>query len=181
MSDEVVSKLLPIAGPLLGAIVGGFISVLSTWALERQKWRRDRREKLATLERDALSEALEWIEPMRNAEMSASLLVMAAIQGDFDHEKFLKDFPYLVGDLGKKDLSGGLRAVLPDDAYRRGHEIIRNLEDLRVLGVKYGQEARVKGKVMTGFKECSAKLGIIGKQITELETDLRKAFYKTFE
>ncbi len=181
MSEEVVSKLLTMAGPLLGAIVGGLISALSTWGLERQRWRRDRREKLAALRRDALSKALEWIEPMRNAESLASSLVMAAIRGDVDDEQFLKEFPNLIGDLAKKDLSGSLRAVLPDDAYDRGHEIVRDLGELRILGVKYGQEVRLKGEAMVGFQECSAKLDVIGKRITTLETDLRKAFCETFE
>jgi len=181
MSEEMVSKLLTTAGPLLGAILGGLISVLSTWALERQRWRRDRREKLEALRRDALLASLEWIEPMRNAESLASSLVMAAIQGDVDNEQFLKEFPCLISDLAKKDLSANLRAVLPQDAYERGHEIVREIEELRFLGAKYGQEARLKGEAMLGFQECSTKLDVIGKRITALDMDLRKAFVETFE
>lgn len=169
------------AGPLLGAVVGGLISFLAARGLERQRWRRDRQEKLAVLRRDALAAALEWIEPMRNAETHASSLVMAAIRGDVEDEQFLKDFPYLLGDLVKKDLPANQRAVLPDHVYARGHRIVRELDDLRVLGVRYGQEARVKGKLMAGFEECSAKLDAIGKEISQLDTDLRKAFRETFE
>ena len=118
---------------------------------------------------------------MRNAESHASSLVMAVIQGDVDDEQFLKEFPYLIGDLAKKDLPGVLHAMLPDNGYSRGHEIVRNLEELRYLGVRFSQEARLKGQPMMGFQECSAKLDHIGKMITALETDLRKAFYETFE
>lgn len=177
MNEELASKLLL----LLGAMVGGLISALSTWGLEHRRWRRERREKLETLRRDALTAALEWIEPMRIAESRASTLVMAAIQGDVDDEQFLKEFPYLIGDLAKKDLSANFRAVLPKNVYNRGHEIIRKIDEIRYLGVKYGQKGRLKGQPMIGFEECNAKLNHIGKLIATLETDLQKAFFETFE
>lgn len=181
MSEELISKLLTIAGPLLGALVGGLITFLTAHGIERQKWRHERQEKLASLKREAMAVALEWIEPMRNAETHAAGLVMSAIRGEFDHEDFLSKFPYLLGELVKKDIPASQRAVLPDNIYTRGHRIIRELDELRCLGVKYGQEARYMGKQMAGFQECSIKLNSIGKQISELETDLREAFSRTFE
>ena len=181
MSEELISKLLTMAGPLLGALVGGLISFFTARGVERQRWRRERQEKLAGLKRDALAAALEWIEPMRNAESRASSLVMAAIRGDVDNEHFLKEFPYLLGELVKKDLPASQRAVLPDNVYARGHRIVRDIDELNYLGVKYGQEARVIGKPMVGFQECSGKLDAIGEQISELETDLREEFRRTFE
>jgi hypothetical protein len=179
--QDIISKLIALAGPLLGALVGGLISSLATRALERQKWRHDRQEKFASLRRDALAAALEWIEPMRNAQTRASSLAMAAIQGNIEDEQLLREWPYLLGDLVKKDLPGNLRAILPDDTYERGHRIVRELDALCVLGVKYGQDARVMGRPMEGYQECSAKLDAIETQISQLETDLRKAFQATFE
>ena len=125
--------------------------------------------------------ALEWIEPMRNAETRASSLMMAAIRGDVDDEHFLTKFPHLLSELVKKDLPPNQRAALPDNIYERGHRIVHDMETLRYFGVKYGQEARVMGKPMAGFQECSNKLDTLGKQISELETDLREAFRRTFE
>lgn len=181
MSEELLSKMLSIAGPLLGAVVGALISSLTSYGIERSKWRRERQEKLTGLKREALGAALEWIEPMRNAENRASLLIMSAIRGEVGHEDFLEKFPYILGDLVKRDLPANQRAVLPDNIYARGHRIVHEFDELQYLGVKYGQEAKVMGKLMAGFQECSAKLDSIGKQIEELETDLKKAFSKTFE
>lgn len=181
MSEEMVSKLMSMAWPLLGVIVGGLISYFTARGIEHQRWRRERQEKLTGLRRDALAAVLEWIEPMRNAENRASMLVMSAIRGEFDHDKFLEEFPYLLGELIKKELPANQRAVLPDDVYACGHRIVRELDDLRFLGVKYGSEALVMRKPMVGFQECSDKLNAIGKQISELETDVRKEFCKTFE
>ena len=89
MGEDLTSKLLTMAGPLIGVILGGLISFFTARGVERQRWKRERQEKLASLQRDALAAALEWIEPMRNAETSASSLVMAAIRGDVDDETFL--------------------------------------------------------------------------------------------
>jgi len=70
--------------------------------------------------------------------------------------------------------------VLPDNVYERGHRIVRELDEVRYLGVKYGEEARVKGKPLAGFQECSDKLDAISQQINDLERDLREAYQKTF-
>jgi hypothetical protein len=173
--------LITAAGSLVCVLVGALINSLTTRAVERQRWRHERQEKLASLRRDAIAAALEWIEPMRNAHSRASSLVMAAVRGEIEDEHLLKEWPNLLGVLVKKDLPGKLRAVLPDDTYERGHRIHGDLEELSYLGVKYGQEARVMGRPMAGYQECSAKLDAVQAQIWRLETDLRKAFQTTFE
>lgn len=181
MSEKLILELLKIAGPLLGVFIGGFIAYLTARGVESRRWKHERQEKLSVLRRNAMAVALEWIEPMRNAESRASSLVMAAIQGNFDHEQFLKEFPYLLGELVKKDLPADQRAVLPDNIYERGHRIVHDMEQLIPLGVKFGQEASVMNKPMAGFQECSNILDTIHKQILELETDLQEAFRQTFE
>ena len=181
MTDEMISKVFNIAGPLLGAAVGGLISFLGTRGLDNQRWRRERQDRLAALRREGFAAALEWIEPMRSAEIRASALVMAAIRGEVEREILFKDFPYLLGDLKKLELTASQRAVLSDDVNARGHRIIQEFDELRILGVRYGEEARVKGLPMAGFQECSAKLDSIRREISQLETDLRKAFSGTFE
>ncbi len=180
MVEDSISTLITIVGPLLGTIVGGFITFFVMCNVERQRWRQERQEKFFCLQRDALATTLEWIEPMRNAEIRASSLLMAAIRGEIEDELFLEKFPYLLGELIKKELPACQRAVLPDNVYARGHRIVRELEEVRILGVKYGQEARIMGKPFAGFQECSAKLDFINQQITAFETELREAFRRTF-
>ena len=165
---------------LLSLIVGQVTTYFIMRNIERQKWQQEKKEKLLEIKRDALAAALEWIEPMRNAEIRASSMVMAAIHGDFDHEKFLEEFPYLLAELIKKEIPAKQRAVLPDRVYPSGHRIIRELDEVRFLGVKYGQEATIKGKPLAGFQECSDKLDMINRMIEELETDLRNEFQQTY-
>lgn len=181
MNDGLTSTLITIAGSLLGAVVGGFITFFVMRNIEHLKWKKERQEKYLGLKREALAAALEWVEPMRNAEIRASSLIMAAIRGDIDEEHLLKEFPYLLGELVNKDLPANQRAVLPDKIYSAGHHIVREFDEIRIIGVKYGQEARIKGKPLVGFQECSDKLNAIGQQITELESELRDAYHRTFE
>lgn len=180
-TSEVVPKLLIMAGPLLGALVGGLISILSTGYLERQRWRRLSRDKLSGLRREALCTALEWIGPMRVAESLSSSLVIGAMKGDVDDEQFQKEFPQIIGDLATKDLPGSLHAVLPENICQRGYEIISDIKALRISGRKQGQEERFTGKAMLNFQECGVKLEDIRQRITALETDLRQAFNETFQ
>jgi hypothetical protein len=165
---------------LLSIIVGQVTTYFIMRNIERQKWQQEKKEKLLEIKRDAIAAALEWIEPMRNAQIRAESLVIAAIHGDFDHEKFLKKFPYLIGELVKKEIPAKLRAVLPDTIYPSGHRIVREFEETRVLGVKYGEEATIMKKPLAGFQECSKKLDTINQKIEALETELRNEFQKTF-
>ena len=71
--------------------------------------------------------------------------------------------------------------MLPNNVYALGHNIISELEEVRYLGIKYGQEARIMGKPLAGFQECSAKLESISKQIEDLEKGLREAYLLTFK
>jgi hypothetical protein len=175
------TQLIPIFGTLLAVIVGGLLTFLTTSVIERQRWKRERRDKLDEIRRDAYAAALEWIDPMRNAELKASSMVMAALQGELDHERFMNEYPYLVGDLAKSDLTGSQRASLPVDFYSCGHKIIRDLDKLRYLGVKYGQEVQVGRTIPEGYEECMAKMNEISNDIEHLERELKAAFHKTFQ
>ncbi|MHB0935410.1 MAG: hypothetical protein ACYC6A_03380 [Armatimonadota bacterium] len=181
MSGEVIAQLLTISGTLVGVVVGGFITTLSARSIERLKWQHERLEKLASLKREALAAALEWISPMRNAEIRASSLVLGAIHGDIDYEQFLNEFPYLVGDLVNKDLSAYLSVLLPEDIYIRGHNIVRSFEKLRFLGVKNSQEVRRMGTPMIGFEECNNALQELKEQIDSLEMDMQRMYRETFQ
>jgi hypothetical protein len=65
---------------------------------------------------------------MRNAAIRASSMVMATIRGDIDDVELLRRFPYLLGDLVKKDLSSVQRAALPAGIYERGYGVVQALD-----------------------------------------------------
>ncbi len=178
-AQETMTWLQIMIGPLLGVVVGALLSWLAAAGLERARFRHERGEKLAGLRREAISAALEWIDPMRNALIKASSLVTAAIHGRFDDEAFLRDYPYLLGELKKHDLTGAQRAVLPDGVYSRGHDVVRQFDELQFLGVEHGEQATARGKTLSGFDEISNKIDEIDSKIESLESDLRAAFQST--
>ena len=175
------TEIVRVLGTLLAVIVGGLLTSITTFIIERQKWKRERKNKLDELKREACGAALEWIGPMRNAEFIASSLVMNALQGEFEHEGFLSDYPYLAGELEKSDLSGVQRASLPHDFYSRGHRIVRDLDKLRYLGVKYGQSVKIGRKNPDGYKECTNLMNKISSEIDQLEDEIKASFHGTFE
>jgi hypothetical protein len=94
----------------------------------------------------------------------AETLVSAAIRGNVTPDQFSQEFPNLIGDLAKLDLPGSQRALLPDDAYARGHQIVREFDQLRQLGVKYSQIAAMKREPLPGFQECLEQLALTRKK-----------------
>ena len=181
LSPELTISLLGILGSLAGTLVGGYIAFAASRSAQRQRWKYDRLEKRAELERVALSAALDWISPMRDGYIKAASLVSAAIRGDIEEERFSKDYPNLLLEFTEMDLPGDQRAVLPEGVYARGIKVIQNIDELRYLGLRFGQEARIRKGTFPGLKESSEKMGEIDSMITDLETDLRVAFRMTFE
>lgn len=182
MNDQdLIFEILKVAGPIVGAMVGGLITITAMYGLQRQKYRHEKKENCNSLKRDALTAALEWIEPMRNSWSSANSLVTASIHGTISEDEFIERWPDLLSNLAQRDLPGNFRAVLPEGVYSSGHKIIRELENLQILGIKYGQIARLENDHLPGFQECSNKLNKLEDQISKLETKLNKEFKGTFE
>jgi hypothetical protein len=180
MSENIAIALISIIGSLLAVGVGGIISLLTQHLIENRKWQREQQEKMLSIKRDAISTVLEWIDPMRNAEIRTRSLVMAAIHGRITQEQFLERFPDLIDKLVKKDLPANQRALLPDRIYACGNKIIKELDELKYFGIKYGQEAQMKKKLLPGFQECLTILNEIDKQINDLETEMRKEYRYSF-
>jgi hypothetical protein len=148
--QDFAARFFALLGPLLGAIVGGLISIVATQMLELRRRRHERREKLDSLRREALAGALEWVEPMRQAHTRASSLVVVALHGNVDDERLFTDWPYLLGDLVKKDLPGNQRAVLPDDVYARGHRIFASWTTSELLAFTTRRRCRPRASLWPG-------------------------------
>ena len=84
MSENTLQGILYILGPLFGTVVGGIIAYFTARGMENTRWRRARREEYLLQKREGLSKALEWIGPMRNAEWTASSLLMTVISGEVE-------------------------------------------------------------------------------------------------
>jgi hypothetical protein len=174
---------LAVTSTFLGVLIGGVVSLLSNFVVERQRRRHGLQEKLASVQREAIAAALELIEPMRNAYSAASMLIGRASQGSIEHEKLVADWPRLLDTLARQDLSAEFRAVLSGDIYSRGHQVWLGVERLLPGTVKVLQAARAGYTERVGetFRDLSRALEVLHAQIEQLETDLRAAYRRTFE
>jgi hypothetical protein len=179
--QALLAPLVPLAGPLIGALVGGAISTMTAVAIERQRGKREKAEKRAELRREALTAALEWIAPMRNTYIRGSGVAMAVARGVADEDTVRERFPDMLSVLTPLGLTGVQRAMLPDGLYERGHEIIRMMDDLRSSTLNEAGSKHIQRPPLSGIDECLAKTTIIERAILKLENDMRAERRKTFD
>jgi len=169
------------AAPLLGVAVGGMLTWLVGVSADRRRAKLDRQAQLESLQREAISAALEWIQVMRSASIRASSLAQSgAYHCNYDADRYARDFPDILTELAKKDLSGAQQAVLPAslDFYSRGQEIVSAFEELELLGISCGERAVVTGRP-DGVQEISIQSSRVEQLIDALEGDMGSSFRRT--
>jgi hypothetical protein len=113
--------------PLLGTIIGGLITYFTTRLLDKRNRQMERAEKVKEQKREAIALALEWISPLTDAVMKASLVSVSFQQGRITKEEYRQRQP--IGyDLPIKDPPARLRVFLPKGTYPRLLEMIRTFE-----------------------------------------------------
>jgi len=174
-------ELIKVVLPLAGVALGGVITFLVTRSTEREKARRERRQKLAQLEQDALARALEWIDPMRNAHIRISSLLSASSNGSIDRDHVTKHWPDLLGQLAKLDVPTHQRAVLFQDVYPTGRKIAADLDDLKSVAIRQAEAASASLGPRTSFDEWTQQIHDLDNRIEKLEHKLRARFRATFD
>jgi hypothetical protein len=173
-------KLFDSLWPLVGVLVGGFITYRVTSVVATQRWQQEKADRRAQIEREGIAKALEWLDPMERALSRSNLLVSSLLQFKIDDERFLASYPTLVSDLAKLDVPMPHRILLSDNIYVAGNRIIRAFDEVRTEAIMRGQEASFQGKPMLGLHELGKKLDDIGRQIEELRLKLVDAYKHTF-
>lgn len=184
MSEEFIIELCTKLSPLLGVIVGGLITYFTMNKIEQKRWQQEKQEKLSTLKREALSKALEWIEPLRNAEIKASGLLMSVIRGDIDVDDYFDKICQVRHDLFDElkpiELPASQRAVIGSAFYKLRNTILLSFDEIRIIGVKYGHDVRHHKKPLMGFDKCNALLETLTNNITNLENNLQEELYQAY-
>ena len=171
ISKTLFDILVPLVSGLIGTITGGFITYLTTRAIEGRKWQREKEEKLKEQKREAISVALEWIAPLDQSLTQASIASSAFQQGDIDQEKFLKDYPYVISSLTTLDPPARLRVMLPENSYAMSLEVIRGIDELKSLALR--------GR-MKSFMACTKLVSALRQKIDKLDSYLKEEYLKTF-
>ena len=166
--------------PLIGVMVGGAVTYVVTTASERVRRQHEKADRLVDAKRQGLIFALRWLDPMESAATTAGLMATSGLRGEFDHTEFMKKWPYLLGDLEEHDIPIELRVLLPNSLYHKGHRIVRAMEELKLLGIRLGQEIQHRGVAAERFNECCSKCDEIDALIEDLRRELKAEYLATY-
>ena len=133
-----LDRILVLLLPLLGVLVGGLMTYFATRSVETRRWKQQKRDRLAEGRRDAISQALAWLDPMDRTLTTVNMLVSSLLQLHIEDEDFLDRFPSLNSELAKSDVQPGIRPLLPIYAYQDGSNIVRGFGSIRVSQRYFG-------------------------------------------
>ena len=166
---------------LAGVVVGGFITYLTTRALDTRKWKQQKADRLQERRRDALELALQWIPPIHFALSQASLLVSRFLKDDISTNEFLKRWPRLLHQLIKKDLPLGLSVLLPPNVISRSELIVKQLEELQTFALSSKHKTKLqKDEWIKRFHSFSEKGDIIQINFEKFKRELISEYINTF-
>ena len=179
----IVSRaVLDVAGPLVGVVVGGLVTYLTTRAIESKRWEQQKKDKLAEQRREAIGLALEWLAPIESVLTEASLLASRLIRGTMSEDEFRGRFPDLVALLANKDLPARLRVLLPLDAYSIALQIVREVEDLRAFSLISRPVGTTTAEEWTERLDSVAEsLERMQQMLSALERQLTQEYKSTFD
>jgi hypothetical protein len=179
-SFTISQGVLNIIGPLAGTVVGGLITYFVTRAIESQKWKQEKQERLSEIRRQGMGLALDWLDPIELSISRASSQVSSILHGVIEHEEVFETWPNLISQLAKMDIPVKVRVLLPDDIYSRGQAILRELEELRTKAVAGVQEMKIKKTHSPALSDCFDQLKKLDALLDELRARLIEEYKSTF-
>ncbi len=170
--------LIDILFPLIGTIIGGFISYFSIRAVENLKWAQQKADKYQDERKEAIAATFEWLDPFRDAISKAQSLVGDFMMGRVDEEEYALTWPQLIGNPKIKDPPKRMRILLPKEIYPRFMSIIMSLEKIRTLPLM-----ALKGTPEFGdkYRQAQESLSNLEKLLDGLESDLVNEYKRTFK
>lgn len=179
-SFTISQGVLNVIGPLAGTVVGGLITYFVTRAIECQKWKQAKQERLSEICRQGMAQALEWLDPIELSISEASMRVSSILHGSIEYEEVFKTWPNLISQLAKMDIPARVRVLLPEDLYPRGHQIFRELEELRSKAVAAAQEMEQMKRPSPALRECFDQLRNLDTLLNDLRLKLIADYKSTF-
>ena len=165
--------------PLIGVLIGGLITYLTTRALDGRRWQREKKDRLQERQREALALALDWLAPIEAAWIRASGSALSLIHGRISEDEFLNRWPDLLSALSKRDIPAPLRVLLPHTAYEKGFEIIEHLDALNDFSL--AAQARDGKSILETCDQFVQHEKQFKQTLKMLEQELVEAYKKTFE
>lgn len=178
--------MIPWWSSLVGVVIGGVISALTTYLLDRRRWRRSRQDKKDEVRRQAIESAFAWLDPMYSALMNAEVRAYKLLNPGGDDEEFRDTYPDLIHTLAKLDLPAHHRLLLPPGTYASGKSINREFDEFKYGAldlwekVHYPQHSPAMNEI-DAREQCSNRIAGIRKQVDTLRESLERAYQQTYD
>ena len=175
-------RLLDIAGPLVGALIGGLVTYLATRAIEIRRWNQQKKDLLAEAKRNALTKTLDWLDPIDRALSKLCLQVSALLAFQFDGAaEPLRVQSKLISELAQTHVPPELGLLLPSDLFSDSHHLLGNFSEACADAVSWAQKCQAERQRNVGLEKHSQKLAELRKQLDGLCEKLKQAYLATFE
>lgn len=173
--------LLDVLAPLLGTLIGGLITFLTTRKLEMMKWDKERKDKLNEQYREALGMVMEWLDPFEIAIAELGILFNRLLDKNVSIVEFDKVYPRLLTELGRRNPPRRLQAILPDDVYKRSKDIEKSIVEFKLkVEVDFIYPIPTE-KPIDKFYEYRSMLEQINELVKDYTAYLNQEYIKTFE
>jgi hypothetical protein len=163
-------SLLLGALPLIGVIVGGLITYLTTRRLEERKWDREKRERFLRDRRDALRLIAEWIDPIDLAVDRA-----AKSHALYGYGTPARDVQVLLEEITRTKIPASARFLLPSGLYGEAEYVARKIARV----VSLGGDVRATAEMQ--MDPSKNVYGMSHQEIDGQRQDLQLKFYEEFE
>jgi hypothetical protein len=168
---------LPLATGLGGIALGGVLGWVGKAIEQRRSWDLEKKRDRLYREREALSKALAWIDPMTLAYSRASFLSLQYIMHRFDDDHFRERYPSNLGaQLEALEVPMDMRIFLPKGVQERGVRILSRLGNLYLEAL--AQRGRDPKDVFEAVFRLTQE---VEGEINTLRTELTDALLSTYE
>jgi hypothetical protein len=176
-SPEAFHELLP----LVSALLGGFLSYQATASVERWRWRREKRDRLAKEKREALGQALDWLEPLGDKVIIASAVAGAALQGAIDSDEIHNKWPGGFGEMSQPKLPRRLLALLPIELYHTIVDIQLQVFQLLPKAIACSQSRRAGQSPIPGYQDAFDSIERLEKSFEALKVRMDTLYRESFD
>lgn len=171
---------------LISVIIGAFLAFMSSFLTEKRRWGRELEKELQRDKRKAISQALSWLDPIKNALTIVNSISISFVKGTIKHEELMQKWPPLLSQLSGMDVRQDLRLLLPEGTYAKCLEITMQIDELQSLVVNAGQSLQhsspeVQKRGRDKFQELNEKLNSLQVVLDNYELTLRKQYLATYE
>ena len=168
---------------ILSVITGGLVTYFTTQAVEKQKWKQQKKDRQQEQYREALAFALDWLAPIETALIHIESLSSAFIMCRITQSDFQTRWPNLLSELSRIDraIPAKLKVLLPENTYD-GMDIVYKINELySFLLSTEPSEQRNDNTLLERMQNTVEQITAIKKSFENYKNSLIDEYKKTYQ